>query len=161
MNMIAWNAKPLLRCRPTIVSFPLGHTTMAFAFSSVLTSLISNPYATIGLYCLVVLTASQRMYSDQHWLSDVILGASIGTAVGQRRYKIVTFSTKSQPNGHTSFKHSKHQNYQCRPIRIRVIRACNGNPRRIITKARLDFRSLIRCPLGNILRCFCAIICMY
>jgi membrane-associated phospholipid phosphatase len=65
------------------LSIPSGHTTAAFALSSVLASRISNPYATIGLYCLAALTASQRVYSDQHWLSDVILGASIGTAVGR------------------------------------------------------------------------------
>jgi membrane-associated phospholipid phosphatase len=67
----------------SVWSFPSGHTTAAFALSSVLASRISNPYATIGLYCLAALTASQRMYSDEHWSSDVLLGASIGTAVGR------------------------------------------------------------------------------
>ncbi len=64
-------------------SFPSGHATVAFALSSVLASRISNPYATIGLFGLATLTGMQRMYSDNHWLSDVIMGASIGTVIGQ------------------------------------------------------------------------------
>ena len=63
-------------------SFPSGHSTAAFSVSKVLAARISNPYATIGLYVLASLAAVQRMYSDDHWLSDVILGAAIGTAVG-------------------------------------------------------------------------------
>jgi membrane-associated phospholipid phosphatase len=64
-------------------SFPSGHTTTAFAISTVLATRINNPYASVGFYALALLTASQRMYSDNHWLSDCVLGAAIGTAVGR------------------------------------------------------------------------------
>lgn len=64
-------------------SFPSGHATTAFAISTVLASRIGNPYASAGLYSLAFLTAAQRMYSSNHWLSDCIMAASIGTVVGR------------------------------------------------------------------------------
>ena len=64
------------------LSMPSGHSTVAFAISSSLSSRINNTYATIGLYSLATLTAFSRVYHDQHWLADTFLGAVIGTAVG-------------------------------------------------------------------------------
>ena len=63
-------------------SFPSGHATTAFALSSVLASRIDNPIFSAGLYTLAALTATQRIYSTVHWLSDIAMGASIGTTVG-------------------------------------------------------------------------------
>lgn len=63
-------------------SFPSGHTTVAFAVSSVLANRIKNIYASIGLYTLASLTAISRVYSDNHWSSDVILASAIGYFVG-------------------------------------------------------------------------------
>lgn len=63
-------------------SFPSGHTVVAFATSSVLASSIKNIYASIGLYAIAGLTSYQRIYSDNHWLSDTILAAGLGTVVG-------------------------------------------------------------------------------
>lgn len=63
-------------------SMPSGHTTVAFAICSSLAADIDNPYATVGLYGLATVTAWSRIYSDRHWLSDVFLGAAIGTACG-------------------------------------------------------------------------------
>ncbi len=64
-------------------SLPSGHTTVAFTISTVLAERINNIYATIGLYGLAVLTAYQRIYSDNHWLSDTILGAALGTVISR------------------------------------------------------------------------------
>lgn len=64
------------------LSFPSGHTTVAFAMSSVLSNRIHNIYATIGLYSLSTLTALSRIYYDKHWASDVVLGSAIGYFVG-------------------------------------------------------------------------------
>lgn len=76
-------------------SFPSGHSTVAFTLSSILSERINNTYASIGLYTLAVLTLWQRMYSDNHWLSDVILGASIGYFIGKA---VVKFDDDSKSN---------------------------------------------------------------
>ena len=44
---------------------------------------IDNIYASIGLYGLAGLTAYQRIYSDNHWISDIFLGAAAGIAIGK------------------------------------------------------------------------------
>jgi len=63
-------------------SLPSGHTTVAFAVSSVLAGRIKNTFATIGFYSLATLTATSRVYHDAHWVSDNFLAAAIGTFVG-------------------------------------------------------------------------------
>jgi membrane-associated phospholipid phosphatase len=69
-------------------SLPSGHTTVAFALSTVLAERINNIYATIGLYTLAALTAYQRMYSDNHWFSDTILGAATGIVISHAVVKM-------------------------------------------------------------------------
>ncbi|WP_304130645.1 phosphatase PAP2 family protein [Ignavibacterium album] len=64
-------------------SFPSGHTTVAFTLSTILSERINNPYASIVLYTLASSTVWQRMYSNNHWLSDTLLGASIGYFIGK------------------------------------------------------------------------------
>lgn len=64
------------------LSLPSGHSTVAFAVSSVLATRLHNPMATILLYGLASITAGARIYSDKHWLSDTFLGAAIGTSIG-------------------------------------------------------------------------------
>lgn len=63
-------------------SFPSGHTVIAFSISSVLSARIKNVYASIGLYSLAAFTAIQRIYSDNHWLSDTFAAAVLGIAIG-------------------------------------------------------------------------------
>jgi len=69
-------------------SFPSGHTVVAFTTSSVLAATIKNTYASIALYSLAGLTAYQRIYSNNHWFSDTVLAAIIGTVVGNALVKI-------------------------------------------------------------------------
>ena len=64
-------------------SLPSGHTTVAFTISTILAGRIHNIYATIGLYGLATLTAYQRIYSDNHWFSDTLLGAAIGVVISR------------------------------------------------------------------------------
>ncbi len=64
-------------------SLPSGHTTVAFAVSSVLSSQINNTWASVGLYSFATLTAFSRVYHDEHWISDTFLGAVIGNVVGK------------------------------------------------------------------------------
>jgi membrane-associated phospholipid phosphatase len=63
-------------------SFPSGHTTAAFALSTVLALRANNAFAAAGLYTAACMTAVQRVYGDDHWLSDAMFGATIGTACG-------------------------------------------------------------------------------
>ena len=65
------------------ISFPPGHTIVAFAFSTVLAERIDNVWASIGLYSLAGSTCFARMYSDNHWISDVVFGAALSVAVGK------------------------------------------------------------------------------
>lgn len=64
-------------------SFPSGHTTSAFALSSVLSARINNPFVSVLLYGAAALTGVQRIYSNNHWFSDVIAGGLIGTVTGR------------------------------------------------------------------------------
>jgi membrane-associated phospholipid phosphatase len=75
-------------------SMPSGHTTGAFAISSALSVRIDRPWATAGLYSLALVTVMNRIYDDKHWLSDTIIGASIGTAVGITVGKLVNEEAK-------------------------------------------------------------------
>ncbi len=69
-------------------ALPSGHATAAFAFASA----VSNEVARIapaharmvrfGSYGLATWTAYSRMHDDAHWLSDVVLGAAVGTVTG-------------------------------------------------------------------------------
>lgn len=67
----------------TFNSLPSGHVITAFTTSTVLSRAINNNYASILLYGLAGLTAYQRIASDNHWFTDVFLGASMGYLVGE------------------------------------------------------------------------------
>ncbi len=64
------------------LSLPSGHSAVAFTLTSVLSERVQNVGVSIGLYSLAGMTALARVYHDEHWLSDVFLGAVIGTSVG-------------------------------------------------------------------------------
>ena len=63
--------------RADFVSFPSGHTVVAFTISAVLSERIKNTWASVGLYSLATLTAVSRMYSRDHWLSDCVFSAAL------------------------------------------------------------------------------------
>lgn len=65
-----------------IQSFPSGHTTVAFAASTVLAEYFDTWYSRVFFYGLATLTAYARIYNNQHWASDVFFGALIGFAGG-------------------------------------------------------------------------------
>jgi len=64
------------------LSFPSGHATIAFALSSVMACQFKNRLWQVFWYACAAVTALSRVYHDQHWLSDVLLSALIGTTVG-------------------------------------------------------------------------------
>lgn len=64
------------------ISLPSGHTTLAFAVSTVLAERIDNAYARIGLYTFAGLNACARVANNKHWLSDVLTGGILGFGTG-------------------------------------------------------------------------------
>lgn len=69
-------------------SFPSGHTMTAFAAAAALSSEVQLHWpryawpARIALYGGASMVGLARMYRNQHWASDVALGAGIGTMAG-------------------------------------------------------------------------------
>jgi membrane-associated phospholipid phosphatase len=80
-------------------SFPSGHTITSFAFASTLTRETQFWWPHAGFYVGTLfyggaaLVGLSRMYNNQHWASDVMAGAAIGTIVG---LKVVKY-THSHP----------------------------------------------------------------
>jgi membrane-associated phospholipid phosphatase len=64
-------------------SFPSAHSTLAFAYSTVMAKEYQNFFWKFGWYSVAVLTAYARIYNNEHWLSDVIFGSAIGFFVGE------------------------------------------------------------------------------
>jgi len=77
-------------------SFPSGHTTVAFAVSSILADRISEPVVTVALYGMATLTAISRVAKNRHWTSDVFFGAAVGVATG--RYVIARQHEREGPD---------------------------------------------------------------
>ena len=68
-------------------SMPSGHTTATFAFAAAVTvAAVRIPRFrwVIGLvvFASALLVAFARVYTDQHWLSDVVVGALLGSVTG-------------------------------------------------------------------------------
>ena len=82
-------------------SFPSGHTVIAFAMSTVLSRRIGNIWVSIGLYALAASTAASRMYTSEHWLSDVIFGAASATALSNT---LVTWYEGGNASEKSSFR---------------------------------------------------------
>ena len=63
-------------------SFPSGHSTVAFAVSTVLANNTDNTYLKILCYSASTLVVASRIYHNAHWFSDTITGSLIGYFVG-------------------------------------------------------------------------------
>lgn len=64
-------------------SFPSGHTTQAFALMSVLAAHSPRTAVDVLLYGIAASVGVARIYHDDHFLTDVLGGAAIGTVVGR------------------------------------------------------------------------------
>jgi membrane-associated phospholipid phosphatase len=60
-------------------SFPSGHTTTAFSLASVLACFTKNKKLQFLYLILATATGYSRIYLGQHFLTDVIVGAVLGT----------------------------------------------------------------------------------
>lgn len=71
-------------------SFPSGHTALAFMGATFLSTVLSTDFRdsrwrtplTVGSYSLAILTALLRIASGEHFLSDVLAGAALGSFTG-------------------------------------------------------------------------------
>jgi membrane-associated phospholipid phosphatase len=64
-------------------SFPSGHASQAFAMASVISLHADNPWVSAGVYGLAGLVGLARLETRDHFSSDVVAGALIGTAIGR------------------------------------------------------------------------------
>lgn len=62
--------------------FPSGHTTVAFTLSTILAERIDKSWARVLFYGIATLNTVARVYSDEHWMSDAVLGSLIGFGTG-------------------------------------------------------------------------------
>ncbi len=69
---------------PYFDAFPSGHTALAFTWASVLSEYYGDKkFITPFLYSLATLAGLSRITEDEHWLSDVFVGAFIGYFSGK------------------------------------------------------------------------------
>jgi membrane-associated phospholipid phosphatase len=64
-------------------ALPSGHATQAFTVASVISAHSDKFWVSASAYTLASLVAFARVYHNDHWTSDVVAGALIGTAVGR------------------------------------------------------------------------------
>jgi hypothetical protein len=64
------------------VSFPSGHTAAAFAVAASMSTVYDSKLVKILAYSAATLTGLSRIHDNKHWISDVFLGAILGTATG-------------------------------------------------------------------------------
>ena len=94
---ITWVGKVAFRrTRPNggNFSFPSGHTTAAFSSAAVLTVFYGWKGAIPG-YALAALVTLNRLDSHSHFLTDVVMGAVIGSVIGVGTAR---FLRKDHPN---------------------------------------------------------------
>jgi membrane-associated phospholipid phosphatase len=83
-------------------SFPSGHSVAAFAAAAAVTAETSRNdpsstwYVAPVMYGGAALVGISRMYNNQHWASDVLVGAGIGTFAG---LKVVRFHDSRPRSG--------------------------------------------------------------
>ncbi len=63
-------------------SLPSGHTTMAFALSTVMAERIDTWWSRVFFYSLAGMTGYARVHNNMHWLSDTFFGALLGFSSG-------------------------------------------------------------------------------
>ncbi len=96
MNLGPGNFHVFVGSKTDYNSFPSGHSTSAFALSTVMARHAHTTGLKILAYIPAGFTLFSRIYQDKHWVSDELIGAAIGYFVGNwvvdlheaRRHKI-------------------------------------------------------------------------
>lgn len=66
------------------LSFPSGHSAMAFGLAAVISSTYKSPAVGVSAYLIASLTALSRDNDKKHWPSDIFLGAAISYFITRR-----------------------------------------------------------------------------
>ena len=81
-------------------SMPSGHTSHSFAVAAVAHEIYGQKVG-IAAYLLAIFVAASRIHDNKHYLSDVIIGAGLGTITGRgfaKTYQEHKYSVNSQLN---------------------------------------------------------------
>lgn len=66
----------------TELSFPSGHTASAFSVAASIATIYDSKLVKILAYSAATLTGLSRIHDNKHWMSDVFMGAILGTVTG-------------------------------------------------------------------------------
>ena len=66
----------------TYNSFPSGHTAAAFSVAAAISTVYDSKLVKILAYSAATLTGLSRIHDNKHWMSDVFMGAVLGTVTG-------------------------------------------------------------------------------
>lgn len=80
------------------LAFPSGHATQAFVVASVISAHSDQLWVSATAYTLAGLVGFARVYHNEHWTSDVVAGALIGTLVGR---SVVALNKRIRSGDHT------------------------------------------------------------
>ena len=64
-------------------AFPSGHSSIAFAFSTIIAEEKDSDLWKIFWYSAAVMVGGARVYHNEHWFSDVVAGGLLGYFVGR------------------------------------------------------------------------------
>lgn len=76
-------------------SFPSGHSTSVFALATILALLEKNKKTNVAYLLGAIAVGYSRIYLGQHFLNDVLMGASIGTLTAVLVYWVFTEKLQS------------------------------------------------------------------
>jgi membrane-associated phospholipid phosphatase len=83
-------------------SFPSGHSTVVFAVATVVAiSYAKTIWVPVVCYTLAGFTAASRVYQNDHWTTDVIVGSALGIAIGSTIINNQIKKIKFLPVSHT------------------------------------------------------------
>ncbi len=77
-------------------SFPSGHTMAAFSIFTLLALYSTNKFLQLSYFLLALLVGLSRIYLVQHFLEDVLFGASIGMLLGILSFYIFSILLKDK-----------------------------------------------------------------
>ena len=94
-------------------SFPSGHTATAFMTATMFSKEYGykSPWYSVGAYGVATSTAMLRRINDQHWLSDIMVGAGIGILSTELGYWLADIVYKDRNKGKrtaSSFDNKSH-----------------------------------------------------
>jgi membrane-associated phospholipid phosphatase len=82
-NPLAFNDIEEIATAHQHLALPSGHTSRAFAVASVLSHELDRWYVSVPAYGFATSVGLQRIHSGDHWLTDAVVGAALGYAIGR------------------------------------------------------------------------------